>query len=45
MLYLNYFLIALFAAMAVGWLVAGDYKQAVYFAGAFLCTTGVTPFK
>lgn len=40
--YLNYALLAQFAALAVGYLLAGDRMQAVYWIGAFTCTAGVT---
>lgn len=42
MVYLNYFLLVQFAVLAIGWTIAGDYKQAMYWAGAVLCTSGVT---
>lgn len=40
--WINYALLAQFAALAVGYLVAGDRAQAVYWIGALTCTAGVT---
>jgi drug/metabolite transporter (DMT)-like permease len=40
--YLNYALLAQFAALSVGWLIAGDKMQAIYWLGALACTAGVT---
>lgn len=40
--WLNYALLAQFAALAVGWFIAGDKPQAVYWCGALACTAGVT---
>jgi len=42
MIIVNYALLAAFAALAIGWLIAGDRLQSIYWTGAFLCTAGVT---
>ena len=41
-IYLNYFLLFQFAILAIAWLISGDRIQSIYWAGAFLCTAGVT---
>ncbi len=41
-IYLNYALLAQFTALAVGWWLAGDRMQAMYWLGAIGCTAGVT---
>lgn len=42
MTWLNYALMAQFTILAVGWSIAGDKMQAVYWVGALACTAGVT---
>jgi hypothetical protein len=39
---INYALLAQFAVLAISWLISGDRMQAIYWAGAFACTAGVT---
>jgi drug/metabolite transporter (DMT)-like permease len=39
---INYALLIQFAGLTIGWLIAGDRWQATYWAGAFICTAGVT---
>jgi drug/metabolite transporter (DMT)-like permease len=41
-LWLNYALLAQFAVLAIAWYINGEKMQALYWAGAFLCTAGVT---
>ncbi len=41
-IWINYALLAQFAALALAWFYAGDRMQAVYWTGAFICTAGVT---
>lgn len=41
-LWLNYALLAQFAVLAIVWFINGEKMQALYWAGAFLCTAGVT---
>jgi drug/metabolite transporter (DMT)-like permease len=42
MIWINYALLAQFAVLSVGWFIAGDRMQALYWLGAFGCTAGVT---
>lgn len=42
MIYVNYVLLAEFAVLAIGWTIAGDWKQAMYWVGAILCTSYAT---
>jgi len=39
---INYALLVEFAVLSIGWLMAGDRMQAIYWCGAFICTAGVT---
>lgn len=41
-IWINYALLAQFAVLSLCWLFSGDRMQAVYWAGAFVCTAGVT---
>ncbi len=41
-IYINYALLAQFATLSISWFYLGDRAQAVYWAGAFICTAGVT---
>jgi hypothetical protein len=41
-IWINYALLAQFAALAIGWGWHGDIKQSIYWIGAFICTAGVT---
>lgn len=41
-IYLNYALLVQFTLLAGGWFLQGDKMQALYWVGAFICTSGVT---
>lgn len=41
MIWFNYFLLLLFAAGAIGWYIAGDWRQGTYYLGAFILNLAV----
>jgi drug/metabolite transporter (DMT)-like permease len=41
-IWINYALMIQFAGLAIGWFLAGDRMQSTYWAGALICTAGVT---
>lgn len=42
MIWFNYVLLAQFLLLSIGWLIAGDWKQALYWFGGFIVNLAAT---